>query len=888
MNGGEALAPQSRVCSYSAAGTDTSPIFLFNKTAIEQTTAPVPLTDYGPDVDLKDRVESCISMEPTYNTVVARTEMAKQIYEISDQQVRVCEKLVHDQHLQHQGWRAVVANLEDTTTALSASWNHLEHRFNQFFEQKSSNQHLLQNFRSDLITLSRIPLLPELGGAAGASLFDWINQKDHQKDLEQVADTCLQAVSRFEPSLLDELRQETGNLLSRSGSSDMKEIKGLEERLYGLDKLMAEARKLCAEEGDLSSALCKNQQRLANIRDPSIIPDLCNSHRTQLLVMGKNHQQLRDIRRRCVQAKKELSANLHLRLGWILSVYKQLAELFDKILVHRENIRRLHGHMQLVQQVHLAPKLYASAVTETVRRRHFSKQFLDFAAVISSDSSAIFNRETQMRQEFASALNDHFLSTLFPGFVDSIPSFAIESPAAFDTSLPLLDESHVQLLRQVTPELFPVTRSDAQTPGHAAILVKYLSNQTTPESNKKDVQCDTEDMTTQTTSLFTRLESFKTVVANAIQIMRLQNKDCGSVLSDFKTELGNVTQKVESEVVNLIAQMEGVHHKELERMQLHVSDVMRQNDELEKRSEQMHVKISELEADSAAHLLLKEKWTKLQEENESKRRIILEHEVDMVTTKEENERLESQVDELKSVITQLNSSLAAQDVELKLEKVKLTEENKLLKNEVDKLKLEVDKVKRNAEKEVKKHQEKWEVEKNRELKTQRDKLKAEHKLELENLRIRFRLSSSVERAQDSLTVEPAFDREPLLEQLSALKQQLANNEEKHAIELLSLKQNHGEEIEAAKQVAFSINISRLTEEKDKEIHQLKSQVTTLKSEIRNMTGHVSPVPWSSPAYNALDPDTKVSRLESLIREKNTRIAKLQESLNTTEKAAIIK
>lgn len=31
------------------------------------------------------------------------------------EEVEACEKLVHDQHLQQQGWAAVVANLEDIT-----------------------------------------------------------------------------------------------------------------------------------------------------------------------------------------------------------------------------------------------------------------------------------------------------------------------------------------------------------------------------------------------------------------------------------------------------------------------------------------------------------------------------------------------------------------------------------------------------------------------------------------------------------------------------------------------------------------------------------------------------------------------------------------------------
>ena len=58
----------------------------------------------------------------------------------------------------------------------------------------------------------------------------------------------------------------------------------------------------------------QNQNRARGLKDPSVLPDLCQSHRRQLQVMLKNHNNLRDIRRRCTAAKEELSVNLHTRL----------------------------------------------------------------------------------------------------------------------------------------------------------------------------------------------------------------------------------------------------------------------------------------------------------------------------------------------------------------------------------------------------------------------------------------------------------------------------------------------------------------------------------------------------------------------------------------------
>lgn len=146
ISGGESLNANSRVCSYGAAGTDTSPIFLFSKSTIESQTAPTPLTEYGADTDVRERVEGCYEMEPVYNTVVVRAELAKQLCEMAGQQYHICEKLVHDQHLQHQGWRAVVANLEDIVKTFAASRQQLEQSYAQFLRTKDTSRELLQKY----------------------------------------------------------------------------------------------------------------------------------------------------------------------------------------------------------------------------------------------------------------------------------------------------------------------------------------------------------------------------------------------------------------------------------------------------------------------------------------------------------------------------------------------------------------------------------------------------------------------------------------------------------------------------------------------------------------------------------------------------------------------
>lgn len=47
--------------------------------------------------------------------VIHSIVFVQEMYEIAKKLCSFCEGLVHDEHLQHQGWAAIMANLEDCT-----------------------------------------------------------------------------------------------------------------------------------------------------------------------------------------------------------------------------------------------------------------------------------------------------------------------------------------------------------------------------------------------------------------------------------------------------------------------------------------------------------------------------------------------------------------------------------------------------------------------------------------------------------------------------------------------------------------------------------------------------------------------------------------------------
>lgn len=82
-------------------------------------------------------------MPATYQTVVSRVQLAQQCCGLAREQTRICERLVHDQHLQQQGWAAVVANLEDITQMFQSRADLLHQSFAVYLSERQQHMELL-------------------------------------------------------------------------------------------------------------------------------------------------------------------------------------------------------------------------------------------------------------------------------------------------------------------------------------------------------------------------------------------------------------------------------------------------------------------------------------------------------------------------------------------------------------------------------------------------------------------------------------------------------------------------------------------------------------------------------------------------------------------------
>uniref|UniRef100_A0A8C3RG30 RB1-inducible coiled-coil protein 1 n=1 Tax=Cyanoderma ruficeps TaxID=181631 RepID=A0A8C3RG30_9PASS len=553
VNGGECMAPDRRVCSYSA-GTDTNPIFLFNKEMILCERPPaIPKTTFSAENEMELKVEESLMMPAVFHTVASRTQLAVEMYEVAKKLCSFCEGLVHDEHLQHQGWAAIMANLEDCTYSYQKLLCKFENVYSSYLQSIDDIKLKLTHLGSAVSIMAKIPLLecltrhsyreclgrlessPEYGGAESeetedgksaelvlypdgskvnsksmlasfcksvehsalegtdpenvkdkesgqnaavqdnemsvelkdddqpsfnVSLLDWINVQDRPNDVESLVRKCFDSMGRLDPRIIQPFLAECRQTIAKLDNQNMKAIKGLEDRLYALDQMIASCSRLVNEQKELAQGFLANQKRAENLKDPSVLPDLCLSHANQLMIMLTNHRKLLDIKQKCTTAKQELANNLQVRLKWCCFVMLHADQDGEKLQALLRLVTELLERVKVVEALSTVPQMYCLAVVEVVRRKMFIKHYREWAGALIKDGKHLYEAEKAKRESFGKLFRKSFLrNRLFRGLDSWPPSFCTRKPRRFDSELPDISLSDLQFLQSFCPsEVQPLLR----------------------------------------------------------------------------------------------------------------------------------------------------------------------------------------------------------------------------------------------------------------------------------------------------------------------------------------------------------------------------------------------------------------------------------------------
>uniref|UniRef100_A0AAY5E874 RB1-inducible coiled-coil protein 1 n=1 Tax=Electrophorus electricus TaxID=8005 RepID=A0AAY5E874_ELEEL len=525
VNGGECMVAERRVCSYSA-GTDTNPIFLFNKEMILCERAPtIPKTTFSIENEMELKVEESLMMPAVFHTVASRTQLAVEMFEVAKKLCSFCERLVHDEHLQHQGWAAIMANLDDCTLSYQKLLWKFETAYTNYQQDFEDIKIKLTRLGTAVSVMAKIPLLEcltrhsyreslekssspcptteeqneddedgghasvqsatscpsdgeqsslqealeeeqetsERGGVASfnVTLLDWINVQDRPNDVEAVVRKCFDSINRLDPRIIQPFLADCQDTVTKLDNQNMKAIKGLEDRLYALDQMIASCKKLVNEQKELAQGFLANQKRAENLKDTSVLPDLCLSHANQLMIMLTNHRKLLDIKQKCTTAKQELANNLQVRLKWCCYVMLHADQDGEKLQALLRLLTELLERVRVVETLSTVPQMYCLAVVEVVRRKMFIKHYREWASALVKDGKNLYEAEKAKRETFGKLFRKSFLrNRLFRG-LDSWPpsSFCTRKPRRFDFELPDISLNDLQYLKSCCPaEVQPFLR----------------------------------------------------------------------------------------------------------------------------------------------------------------------------------------------------------------------------------------------------------------------------------------------------------------------------------------------------------------------------------------------------------------------------------------------
>ncbi|ROI16376.1 RB1-inducible coiled-coil protein 1 [Anabarilius grahami] len=642
VNGGECMVAERRVCSYSA-GTDTNPIFLFNKEMILCDRAPtIPKTTFSIENEMELKVEESLMMPAVFHTVASRTQLAVEMFEVAKKLCSFCERLVHDEHLQHQGWAAIMANLDDCTLSYQKLLLKFDTAYTNYQQDFEDIKLKLTKLGTAVSVMAKIPLLecltrhsyreslekscsphprttdeenyneddevgetstqstilcpadgqknqttpspvsasgetssqassspqdrlksscslkaalqeeeesPERGAipSFNVTLLDWINVQDRPNDVESVVRKCFDSINRLDPRIIQPFLTECRETITKLDNQNMKAIKGLEDRLYALDQMIASCKKLVNEQKELAQGFLANQKRAENLKDTSVLPDLCLSHANQLMIMLTNHRKLLDIKQKCTTAKQELANNLQVRLKWCCYVMLHADQDGEKLQALLRLLTELLERVRVVEALSTVPQMYCLAVVEVVRRKMFIGHYRQWANALVRDGKNLYEAEKAKRETFGKLFRKSFLrNRLFRG-LDSWPpsSFCTRKPRKFDFELPDISLSDLQYLKSCCPSevqlyLRVPTLCDFEPLNHhvevlhqlvqAAQSVDEMSQTITDLLNEQKISCS--QIAQRSNALTPRSESTTAVTSTSIKTLStlsLKAPDCHPV-----------------------------------------------------------------------------------------------------------------------------------------------------------------------------------------------------------------------------------------------------------------------------------------------------------------------------------------------------------------------
>ncbi|KAF6040498.1 hypothetical protein EB796_001211 [Bugula neritina] len=174
-------------------------MFLFSLKAIEEKYPPDIKIEHIDRKSIRQKIEDSMKMAPTLATLSARTQLALELKDLGVAYEKLCKDLVHHQHLQNQGWRTVLSNLEDSLSDFFRQTDKFIPWYRKLLERKAQQLEMLERFPDTCELLARIPILSSLKtlfSGSSDTLLQYCTTLDETHDLLAEAESAKAALSQ--------------------------------------------------------------------------------------------------------------------------------------------------------------------------------------------------------------------------------------------------------------------------------------------------------------------------------------------------------------------------------------------------------------------------------------------------------------------------------------------------------------------------------------------------------------------------------------------------------------------------------------------------------------------------------------------------------------------
>ncbi|VIO86927.1 Uncharacterized protein BM_BM5668 [Brugia malayi] len=460
VSGGEGLQSEKQVSHYQGAGTESNPLFLFRKLYREDGQG-IELANndelYTLCSGLYDELHVLDSSTISRPLITRYCDAGRLGLKVAERCLQLCARLVQDHQLLHQGWLALISNLYDSRTQIEKKSERFLSRYERLKTMKIKAETLLQDFDNVLRTLQQIKIPSALLSnsyklqgsskiAEECTLYEYIARADPQNSLEEISEQVNMLLSKTSDTEYKQVVSNMRYVSEEVSNPEIRNIRGINTRLTQLDAMFHSKEQETKVLKDLCFAVSQSAV------DSQCTKDIVLNQREKMFKVKKLIEQIQKMGKAFQQSKIELLNNIRTRLrGWILQVYDRLHATNNQIILFEEKYIALRNRLDIIRQVKESPIMFATALTECLRRSVLQPEFESWFTSFMEKSVALVTEETSVRELFKQKLGRHFLKQLFPGMFDNFPNFAPSGVAHFDKNLPPVTPADLRTLRQAVP-----------------------------------------------------------------------------------------------------------------------------------------------------------------------------------------------------------------------------------------------------------------------------------------------------------------------------------------------------------------------------------------------------------------------------------------------------